>query len=267
MYKILLYIQRKNNQKFNKTQLRQVLTVAAASAVSFSNLAKCDDELTEDDLYFFLAVQEDLAVNEQQYQDIKFDSSAIDFINTYTAMDEQLTSAYLEFISQINTVPWADRISSEISYLKTVTLESDGSINTADPEFSKYFYNAGPYTATDSDSGSTSSSDSLPASTSAPSSESAAESTTEPTTESAIELTSESTSESTTESTSESTSEPTTESTTEPTTESTPASTSSSSSASSVESTDLTASTDAAAHIGINAAACMGISGLVALLI
>lgn len=260
-------------------QLRQVLTVAAASAASFSNLAKCDDELTEDDLYFFLAVQEDLAVNEQQYQDIKFDSSAIDFINTYTAVDEQLTSAYFEFISQINTVPWADRISSEISYLKTVTLESDGSINTADPEFSKYFYNAGPYTAADADSDSTSTSDSIPASTSAPSSESTAESTTESaiesTTESTTESTAESTAESTTESAIESTAESTTESdiesttesATESTTESTLASTSSSSSASSVDSTDLTASTDAAAHVGINAVACMGISGLVALLI
>ncbi|OWB74544.1 hypothetical protein B5S31_g4346 [[Candida] boidinii] len=132
-------------------KLRQISSVVVITCtVSFANFGKCDDSYGDYE-YLFLAAKQDMIVNAEQYNEIGFDLSPLQFIDTHTQVDAALTSAYLQLAQEIRTVPWTDRIQSEASYLKTASMDG-GKINTTDPDYSKYFYDAGPYTASSSSS-------------------------------------------------------------------------------------------------------------------
>ncbi|GME67015.1 unnamed protein product [[Candida] boidinii] len=131
-------------------QLRQILYAAVACAVSFTRFGKCEDSYGDYE-YLFLAAKQDMIVNAEQYNDIGFDLAPLQFIDTHTQVDGELTSAYLNLAQQIMTVPWTDRIKSEASYLQTASLDG-GNINTSDPDYSRYFYDAGPYSTSSSSS-------------------------------------------------------------------------------------------------------------------
>ncbi|GME94000.1 hypothetical protein B5S28_g3858 [[Candida] boidinii] len=110
-------------------QLRQILSVAAASSVSFVKIVQANS--FEENVSIFSALGADMYMNEDEYSAIGFDFDVVDYIEENSDVrNAALTSAYSKFVAQVDALPWTARLTSQLEFLATAVTDEYGEPTT-----------------------------------------------------------------------------------------------------------------------------------------